>query len=116
VNGQGSRTVVLVTRDGMGEADRELQQVLVAAYLKTLLEAGRLPEAMCFYADGVKLVCEGSEVLDQLRALSERGVRLIVCTTCLNYFGLMDTLAVGTAGGMAGILSEQIDADKVITI
>jgi hypothetical protein len=108
--------VLLVTRDGMGHADHELQQTLVKSYLNTLLESERLPSSMCFYAEGVKLVCEGSAVLDELRRLEERGVFLIVCTTCLNYLGLADAIAVGSVGGMAGILSEQINADKVITI
>jgi sulfur relay (sulfurtransferase) complex TusBCD TusD component (DsrE family) len=55
-------------------------------------------------------------VLDQLAVLEKKGVRLIVCSTCLNYFGLMDKVKTGIAGGMADILEAQLIAGKVITL
>ncbi len=51
--------VILVTRHGMGSADPELQLKLFATYMKLLLENGKLPGAICFYTDGVKLAVEG---------------------------------------------------------
>lgn len=72
-------TVILVTNDGMGKSERELQHILAAKYFQLLLDDKKLPTAICFYADGVKLVCEGSPALNQLRALEEAGVHLIVC-------------------------------------
>jgi sulfur relay (sulfurtransferase) complex TusBCD TusD component (DsrE family) len=59
---------------------------------------------------------EGSPVLEQLHALEGKGVRLIICSTCLNYFGLQDKVKVGIVGGMADILEAQLRADKVITL
>jgi hypothetical protein len=35
------------------------------------------------YTDGVRLVCAGAPVLEELRALEASGVRLILCSTCL---------------------------------
>ena len=32
-----------------------------------------LPGAICFYTDGVKLVCEGSPILQELLALEAQG-------------------------------------------
>jgi hypothetical protein len=55
-------------------------------------------------------------VLDQLVALEKKGVRLIVCSTCLNYFGLLDKIKTGIAGSMADILEAQLRAGKVITL
>jgi len=111
-----TNTVILVTRNGMGDADPELQHTLAAKYLQILLDDGKLPAAICFYAEGVKLACTGSPVMDVLRALETAGVRLIVCTTCLNFYGLTDQRAVGLAGGMGDIIEAQWRADKVITI
>ncbi len=93
--GATTNTVILVTRNGMGDADPELQQLLVAKYFQILLDDGKLPAAICFYAEGVRLTCNGSPVLDVLRALEAAGVHLIVCTTCLNFYGLTDQRAVG---------------------
>jgi hypothetical protein len=53
--------------------------------------------AICFYTEGVKLVVEGSPVVEELKALQARG-RLIVCQTCLNYFNLIDKVQVRSSG------------------
>jgi hypothetical protein len=80
-----SDTVILITRNGMGQAEVGLQQKLISTYFKLLDENNILPAAICFYTDGVKLVVEGSPVLDALKSLEAKGVRLILCSTCLNY-------------------------------
>ncbi len=109
-------TVILVTRDGMGDADQSLRHTLIVKYLQMLLDDGKLPEAICLYAEGVRLVCEGSPVLDILRAFMTQGVAVIVCSTCLNHYGLKDSVQVGLVGGMGDIVEAQWRAAKVITI
>ena len=109
-------TVVLITRNGMGSGETELQQRLVVTYLKLLLENGTLPGAICFYTDGVRLVVQGSPALEPLRQIEERGVHLIVCQTCVNYYSLADRVQVGVVGGMGDILAAQAKAAKVITL
>ena len=69
-----------------------------------------------FYTEGVKLVCEGSLVLQWLKILEAAGVELLVCSTCLEYFGLTDKVKVGQVGGMHGILSALQAAEKVISL
>jgi len=109
-------TVILVTNNGMGKADEKLQQLLFGKYVELLLQNDNLPAALCFYTDGVKLVCEGSPVMEGLRNLENKGCRLIVCSTCLNYFELAGKVQVGIGGGMGDILEAQMKAEKVITI
>jgi intracellular sulfur oxidation DsrE/DsrF family protein len=75
-----------------------------------------LPKAICFYTDGVKLVCAGSPVLTELRGLEARGVHLVICQTCLNYFGLADQVQLGVVGGMTDIITAVWGADTVITL
>ncbi len=100
----------------MGSAEVGLQQKLLDTYLRLLLEASLLPAAICFYTDGVKLVIEGSPLLERLGQLEQRGVRLIVCSTCLNYFGLTEKVRAGIVGGMPDIIEAQANASKVVTI
>jgi hypothetical protein len=109
-------TVMLVTKTGLGSADENLQQVLFNKYLELLLQHEGLPNAICFYTDGVKLVCQGSPALEGLRQMESKGVRLIVCSTCLSYFELTAKVQVGIVGGMGDILEAQMKAKKVITI
>lgn len=111
-----SSTLIVINRDGMGYADTELRHKLITTYLTLLDENGVLPGAICFYADGVKLALEGSPVLERLQSLEAKGVRLILCKTCIDYFGVQDQMRVGLIGGMTDIVSAQGAADKVITL
>jgi selenium metabolism protein YedF len=111
-----SDTVILITRNGMGDADQTLQHKLIGTYLKLLDEHNLLPGAICFYTEGVRLTVEGSPVLESLGSLEKKGVHLILCSTCLNYFNLTDQVRVGIVGGMGDILEAQQRASKVITL
>jgi intracellular sulfur oxidation DsrE/DsrF family protein len=112
----GPATVILVTDNGMGRADQALQHKLITTYFRLLDDSNTLPGAICFYTEGVKLVTSGSPVLEVLRALEAKGVHLIICSTCLNYYGLEDQVEVGIVGGMTDIIEAQWRADKVITL
>ena len=109
-------TVLLITHNGMGHADEPLQHKLIQTYLKLLEDSNTLPAAICFYTEGVKLVTPGSPVIEVLRVLEARGVHLVICSTCLNYYGLQDQVEVGVVGGMTDIIEAQWRADKVITL
>jgi tRNA 2-thiouridine synthesizing protein A len=65
---------------------------------------------------GVYLAVEGSPVLEQMRTLADAGTEILVCGTCLNYYKLMEKLAVGTVSNMADINSRLNSPHKVITI
>ena len=109
-------TVLLITRKGMGEADPELQSKLIQTYFRLLDESDLLPAVVCFYAEGIHLATEGSPVLTALESLERKGVRLILCNTCLKFYDLEDKVAVGIQGGMTDIIEAQRRAVKVITI
>jgi len=109
-------TVILIPNNGMGQADLALQQTLIGKYFELLLAGGELPNAICFYTEGVKLTVAGSPVLAQLAMLEQKGVRLVICSTCLNFFGLAEQVKVGIVGGMGDILEAQTRAEKVITL
>lgn len=111
-----SDSVLLFTRNGLGDAPAELQQTLVGKFLSLTLDSGKLPAKILFYTDGVKLVCEGSPVIPQLFELEKKGVELIICQTCLNFFGLTDQVKVGVVGGMGDILTTLQMASNVISV
>lgn len=110
-----SNTLVIFTRFGMGDAPAELQKKLAATFL-ALLNQDTPPGVIAFYGEGVKLACADSPVLEQLRALSERGARLVICQTCLDFFGLRDKVRVGIVGGMGDIVAAMNGAEKVISV
>jgi intracellular sulfur oxidation DsrE/DsrF family protein len=109
-------TVIQITNNGMGKGDQALQHKLIVKYLELIQMNESLPNAITFYTDGVKLVVEGSPALDQLRALEGKSVRLIVCSTCLDHYGLSEKVRVGIVGGMTDIIEAQVKAEKVISL
>jgi len=113
---QFSETVILITREGMGTSDVTLQIKLLDTYLRLLMENHTLPAAICFYTKGVKLVVEGSPLLERLSTIEKAGVHLIICSTCLDYYGLTEKVRVGIIGGMPDIQAAQMNASKVITL
>jgi sulfur relay (sulfurtransferase) complex TusBCD TusD component (DsrE family) len=111
-----NNTVLLFTRYGMGEAAGALQLTLVSKFLTLLIESGQLPSKILFYTEGVRLACKGSPVLEQLHDLSAKGVEMVLCKTCLDYFALGGNVQVGIVGGMGDILEALQKADKVISL
>ncbi len=73
------------------------------------------PACICFYTNGVKLVCEGSPALLGLRLLQGMGVRLVACRS-LEHFQMVDKVAVGEVGGINDIVALLAGADSVVTV
>ncbi len=114
---QKESVVIVFTSDGMGRTDdQSLRERLANTFLRLLDEGGVLPGAICFYTEGVRLACDGSPILDELKKLEAQGVHLILCSTCLNAYGLQDQVRVGIIGGMADIIEAMQRADKVISL
>lgn len=108
--------VVFITTDQLGVGDERLGAILMKAFLNTLHDSEPKPEKILFINNGVKLVIEGSEVLDSLNALTQDGVQVVSCGTCLNYYGIIDKLKVGIVGNMYDIVNSMLEAAKVIKI
>ena len=109
--------VIIFKSDGMGTtAAQGLRETLARKYLTLILDADPLPEAICFYTDGVKLVCVESPVLTELQTLEARGVHLVICQTCLDTLGLADQVRCGVVGGMTDIITAMWRADTVIDL
>ena len=74
------------------------------------------PERAIFVNTGVRLTTEGSEVLDDVRALESTGVQILSCVTCLDYLGLADKLEVGRATNMNDTVDALMTAGHVVSL
>ncbi len=106
--------VIVLSENKMGRGNDELGYVLVRAFLHTIAEQSQKPDVMIFYNTGVKLAVQGSEVLDDLKALEMAGVEILVCGTCLNYFEVKDKLEVGVVSNMYDIAATMSRAGRLI--
>ncbi len=108
--------VVLVAGDTLGRGVAELGGILMRGFFHTLNEVQPLPSTIVFINRGVSLVAEGSEVLDDLRALCDKGVEVLACGTCLEYYGLTDKVEAGQVSNMYSIAEALLQADNVVSI
>ena len=107
-------TVVVVGADHMGEGEGELGKNLLKAFLYALSQQETLPRTILFYNGGAFLTCQGSLSLEDLKSMAERGVEILTCGTCLNFYGLTEKLAVGGVTNMYDIVEKQMAADLIV--
>lgn len=114
---QGCGYSVFVGKDHVGEGDPELGYNLMKMAIYTLSEADVVPASLLFMNSGVKLVCgDESQIIESVQAMQEKGTKVLVCGTCLNFYGIADDLKVGTVSNMYDILGRMHEAGKVISL
>ena len=111
-----SEMVIMVSKDALGEGSRELGQILMKGYLYTLTEVAPLPRSLIFINSGVRLACEGSDSIENLRKLEKNGVEILSCGTCLDYFNLKSNLLVGGISNMYTIVERLNQAKNTVQL
>lgn len=106
--------LVVLSADHMGEGAEELGKILMKSFLYALTQQDELPDTILCYNGGAKLTCEGSESLEDLKDLAERGVEILTCGTCLNFYGITEKLQVGGVTNMYDIVERMGNADRVV--
>lgn len=107
--------VVAVTGRTMGTGSDELGEMLLKGFFFALTQLEPLPKVILLYNGGAFMSAEGSPVLDDLKQLEARGVDILTCGTCLEFFALKDKLAVGSVTNMYSIVTTLAEAMTVIS-
>jgi len=110
------KAVVFITAESIGAGDDELGGKLMLNFLATLPELGQGLWRIVLVNGGVKLACAGHPCLEKLEALAKSGVSILVCGTCLSFFGLMEKKQVGDTTNMLDVVTSLGTAGKVIQI
>lgn len=100
--------VVLLTSDTIGEGDPALGHVLMKSFFRALHDMEKLPMKILCYNSAVKLAAKGSELEGDIRDLEKMGVEILLCSTCVEHYGLGNALSAGQLSNMfviAGILT-----------
>jgi selenium metabolism protein YedF len=108
-----TKKIFLIQGEGLGRGDDQLGYMLMANFLRLLVENEDKPASIIFWNAGVRLLCEGSPVLNRLKLLEEQGVELLGCTTCLEHFELTDKLAAGKPTNMMKSIQSMLSSDIV---
>ena len=111
-----SAAVGAVGRDVMGQGSDELGHALMKSFLYALAQLEVPPRTLLFFNGGARLTVEGSQSLEDLRALEQAGTEILTCGTCLDYYGLKDKLAVGGITNMYRIAEILTGADRLVSL
>ena len=110
------KIMVMCATDRLGFGDDELGLKLMVNFLRTLKEMGSELWRLVFVNNGVKLTINGSDVLNDLKEFENKGLKILVCGTCLTHFNLLEAKKVGETTNMLDIVTAMQLADKVISI
>lgn len=92
--------VVVIKSLMMGSGDDELGVILLRAFINSLLEAEALPTTIVLYNEGIRVALRGSDTAATLCEMEQRGVSVLVCGTCADYYGVKEQLTVGMISNM----------------
>ncbi len=108
---------VFIGKDHVGEGDPQLGYNLMKMAIFTLNQAEVAPMNLLFMNSGVKLLCgEEEQIIESVKEMMEKGTDVLVCGTCLNFYGIADDLKVGEVSNMYDILERMHESAKVITL
>lgn len=113
---RGSNIAYFIKTDSIGTGDDELGVILMKAFVYALTQLRPAPTHMVLMNSGVRLAVEGSEHKENLQGLAEYGCAILVCGTCLDFYGLKEKLAVGIISNMYDILEALSASENVISI
>lgn len=107
---------IFVNKEIIGAGNDELGQSLMKMFFYTISEGEDLPKSILFMNGGVKVPTLNAQAIEHLRVLQDKGVELLVCGACLNFYELENKLEVGKISNMYDITNAMKEASKVITI
>ena len=107
-------SVVVFASDKMGRGDDALGEILMKAFIHTLISIEPIPSKLIFYNSGVILTTEDYGAVDDLHILQEKGVEILICGTCVNYYNIKEKIKTGVISNMYDILSSMSSAGKII--
>ena len=107
---------ILVGTNSLGRGSDELGMILIKSYFYALSESNDIPKTLIFLNSGVKLTSEGSEVIEYLKTIEEKGCEIISCGTCLDFYNLKDKLLIGEISNMYTIIEKMNASTNTIII
>lgn len=108
---------VFFASESLGAGSDELGFNLAKMAIYTLSQDSDLPKSILFMNGGVKLpASDADQIIDSLKEMEAKGVKILVCGTCLDFFGIKEQLKVGEVSNMYNILGEMKAASKVIKL
>ncbi|MBE9488556.1 MAG: sulfurtransferase-like selenium metabolism protein YedF [Bacteroidetes bacterium] len=106
--------VVAIKSEYMGDGDIELGALLLRAYINTLSETDFLPTSIILYNSGVKIALSDRDTSKSLEEMEKKGVELILCGTCIDFYKLKQKVKIGKISNMFVIADKLSKAINIV--
>ena len=100
--------------DQMGKGDKELGRKLLQTFLEKLANSEQNIDLIGCVNSAVNLTTKGSQVIESLKLLEQKGAQIATCGTCLDHYNKRDELLIGQVGSMDQTIQIFATADKII--
>ena len=107
---------IFISSNKMGNGNDELGEILMKGFIYTLTESKPYPKSILLVNAGVKLSTENHDTTQNFKILEEAGVEILSCGTCLDYYGLKESLKVGSVTNMYTIVDIMKNSSQTISI
>ena len=107
---------VLITGKTLGRNDEELGEILVKGFLGALSQLDVPPRTVALINEGVKLALFDSSSCDHLKNLERKGTNILVCGTCVNHFGITDSVGAGVISTMFEIVEALNGSGRILSL
>lgn len=108
------KTVVVIASNKMGCGDEKLGKTLIKGFIFSLSQQDNLPTTIIFYNSGAYISAEDSESFEDLKTLENKGVEILTCGTCADFYGIKEKIKVGTITNMYTIVEKCTSADLIV--
>ncbi len=107
--------LLLITSDSIGQGLEGLGAVLFAEFFQSLIRSKTKPGVIILVNSGVTLANK-EPFAGRLLLLEEQGVKIMVCISSADKYGMMDSIKAGFLASMDEICTEILSAAKVVTL
>lgn len=107
-------TFLYLNSDKMGQGDPILGKKLIKSFLNELAKSDVKIDLIGCVNTGINLTTKGSEVIDTLKIMQQKGARIATCGTCLDFYAKRADLIIGEIGTMDQTVKIMSEAAKVI--
>ena len=107
---------IFISSNKMGNGNDELGEILMKGFVYTLTESKPYPKSILLVNSAVKLSTENYDTVQNLKILEESGVEILSCGTCLDYYGLKESIKLGSITNMYTIVDIMKNSSQTISI
>lgn len=107
--------VILVSSNQLGKGSEELGEGILETFFTLLKQREDLPYAIFLMNSGVLTLTEDSLISVHLKEIENKGVAVLACKTCVDYYDIEAKLSAGKISGMNHFI-ELATQYEVITI